>query len=664
MLSYQKIQQIYKDEVKGIYEGHVDVEEKLDGCFQSSTRIRLTNGETEHIGKIVKNKLPLEVLSYNFKTNRLESKKIVNWFVNGNTKEWLHITCKGKTVSMTTKLKVTGNHMIYVKKDNNIKKIRADEIKIGDIVLKPVYKLDYIERQLIYGSLLGDASIALIGDSQNARFSVGHSEKQVKYLDLKEKILHRLLPYRDTVISGYGSTMHRFRVKALPELTSIYNKCSVNKKKKVTREWINELGVMGIAFWYMDDGSTVLNVKGNPRAHFATNSFSNEECDLLVNYFKNMGYDASYIDHGKGNTLSLSTESSEKLFNEISFFIPQSMQYKLPVHCRHEITFWDNYDFDKMIGMNLVESDVLSIDNVVEYNREKFDIEVEDNHNYFANNTLVSNFQFRIQIDTDGTITCGSHHQDGVTIGGMFNLGVEQANKIFNGYKPPYRTTVFCEYFSKPKQNTIAYARIPNNNLILFDVQVDTLYLRRNEKEAFANDHNMEITPLLWAGDGSEVTDDLIKHLLTTPSMLGHQAGFDRIEGIVVKNYDKLYDITRYRQYEEFSHPWMSAKIVNDSFKEKNHDENPNRTNKFQELKDSYRTEARMLKSIQHLKEQGLLVGELADLRLLVPEVIRDIIEEEKEDIKERLWNLYGNEIVGYASKEMVPTYKKCLTEN
>ena len=97
------------------------------------------------------------------------------------------------------------------------------------------------------------------------------------------------------------------------------------------------------------------------------------------------------------------------------------------------------------------------------------------------------------------------------------------------------------------------------------------------------------------------------------------------------------------------------------NFKEKNKEENPNRTNKFEELKANYRTEARLQKAVQHLKEKGLLKGELADLRLLVPEVIKDIEEEEKEGIKDALWRIFGKEVTTNAGKGMPEYYKQYL---
>lgn len=286
--------------------------------------------------------------------------------------------------------------------------------------------------------------------------------------------------------------------------------------------------------------------------------------------------------------------------------------------------------------------------------------------------------QFKIFIKPNGDMEFASHNSpsDAPPDMKMFGVAIEQAQKIFDGYKPDVEMTIYCEYLKSPKHNTIAYGRTPAMNLILFDVKKDTLYLNREEKVIFVNDHEgLELVPLLWAGDAevivdpenpNKMKDSFKEELLNHTSILGHdeKSKFKTIEGFVVKNYEKLYDITKYRNFEQSTHPWMCIKVVNEKFKENNHDENPNRTNKFQELKDNYRTEARMVKTIQRAEEEGLLKGELSDLRILVPMVIQDIEDEEKERIKDALWRMFGKELTGYASKEMVPAYKKYLEDN
>src|ERR1035437_1275784 len=53
------------------------------GCFSYGTRVILADGSTEKIGKIVNQRLPVEVLSYDSKKGVVVPKKVVNWFDNG-----------------------------------------------------------------------------------------------------------------------------------------------------------------------------------------------------------------------------------------------------------------------------------------------------------------------------------------------------------------------------------------------------------------------------------------------------------------------------------------------------------------------------------------------------------------------------------------------------
>src|SRR4051794_31265632 len=59
------------------------------GCFAYTTRVTLADGTTEKIGKIVSQKLPVEVLSYDPMTDQVVPRKVVNWFDNGVTDKFL-----------------------------------------------------------------------------------------------------------------------------------------------------------------------------------------------------------------------------------------------------------------------------------------------------------------------------------------------------------------------------------------------------------------------------------------------------------------------------------------------------------------------------------------------------------------------------------------------
>lgn len=272
----------------------------------------------------------------------------------------------------------------------------------------------------------------------------------------------------------------------------------------------------------------------------------------------------------------------------------------------------------------------------------------------------VDGSQFRIEIDDQGKISCASHHQELNLLDSPFKKATDTAQNIFKTFraKPGDVVSVFCEYLEKPKHNAIPYARVPKDNLVIWDVFENGRWLYRGDKEFFARSFGMEVVPLLWAGVAQDFTKELQAELLSRESFLKHQGGYDRIEGIVVKNYDKFWDPEK---YSWLTGHYLALKIVNDSFKEKNRVANPTRGNGLEELKESCRTEARWRKAVQHLTEKGLLVNDMKDLSSICPRVIQDLEEEEKETIKEELWKLYKKDILGFSVKGLPEWYLEHL---
>src|SRR5260370_30088811 len=62
------------------------------GCMSYGTRVTLADGTQEKIGKIVNQRMPVEVLSYDSELNAIVPKKVVNWFDNARTDHFLQFT--------------------------------------------------------------------------------------------------------------------------------------------------------------------------------------------------------------------------------------------------------------------------------------------------------------------------------------------------------------------------------------------------------------------------------------------------------------------------------------------------------------------------------------------------------------------------------------------
>lgn len=208
----------------------------------------------------------------------------------------------------------------------------------------------------------------------------------------------------------------------------------------------------------------------------------------------------------------------------------------------------------------------------------------------------------------------------------MFLQAIETAKELapllIEGYT--YRS----EYFQKPKHNVLAYARIPNKHLMLIDINSGhEQYLEYHDKVKEGERIGLETTPLLYHG---VVTDPfMIRDFLERTSVLGGP----KIEGVVVKNYKRF----------TMDGKVQMGKFVSEEFKEVHSSDwketNPDNKDIVQVLIAKYRTPARWMKAVQHLKEAGKINGEMSDMAVLFPEVLKDTRKECEEEIKQLLFN-------------------------
>lgn len=101
------------------------------GCLSYSSRVMLADGSQEKIGKIVNQKLPVEVLSYDRKLGRVVPKRVVNWFDNGRTEQFLQFTVARSGKNGRSQFACTDNHPIRTPDGWR----RAHELTTGDLVM-------------------------------------------------------------------------------------------------------------------------------------------------------------------------------------------------------------------------------------------------------------------------------------------------------------------------------------------------------------------------------------------------------------------------------------------------------------------------------------------------------------------------------------------------
>ena len=366
--------------------------EKIDGCFDYHTTVRTNEGHIP-IGKIVNQKLPVLIASYNEDKEIVEYKKIIDYHKIKVSHPVLKIGVGYRGHGNKDKYIIcTDNHEFYTPTGWK----RVKNLSRGDIVYHFTESFPYEIKQLILGSLLGDACINSNSDSGGYRcVHFTQSDKQIDYFNYKKSILGKYALGEKIRTSGYGSLMHDIHTTTNLELNKFLNEyCMKNGKKFVTQEWCNELDPMGLAFWYMDDGSISNrdNDKLECRIHISTNGFSLKENETLINMLRGrFGIEATIGDKEiyKGYTLILDVKNTERFCSLIAPYVCDSMKYKLPKKYQNMKCCCDDICFDS--DMNIVEVDIKSIEHINEHKEYFFDLTVEDNHNYFAQSILVHN---------------------------------------------------------------------------------------------------------------------------------------------------------------------------------------------------------------------------------------------------------------------------------
>lgn len=379
--------------------------EKLDGCLDRDVSV-VTNSGIFKISEIVNKKMPVQVLSYNTESGRCEYKDIKQYFKWKRVSDMYDVVVKQMGTSGGNRekhIKCTSTHKFF----NGTDYTPSCELKAGDMVFHRKETSSEVAKQIALGKLLGDASLSVKHGILNGGFSFNHSIKQKEYFDETVRLLGNDCHKYKNSTSGYGSELLRAHYVSSGDIhEDVCRKCWDGEKKTVTKEWCDCLTPISLAFWYMDDGyiHNADNDNLRPRIYIATNSFSLYECNLLIDALKNkfdieakLNTKESY----KGNVLSLDTKNTDKFCLLVAPYICDGMKYKLPIRYRNIKYCLSDYVCEN--GSSIVETTVVRVNKIEDYGRKYvFDLEVEDNHNYFACGVLTHNTSSTYALERKG----------------------------------------------------------------------------------------------------------------------------------------------------------------------------------------------------------------------------------------------------------------------
>jgi recombination protein RecA len=365
------------------------------GCMSYGTRITLADGTQEKIGKIVNQRMNVEVLSYDPVTCQIVPRKIVNWFDNGPADYFLQFTVAKAGGNGRAQFAATENHLVRTPGGWR----SAGELIAGDrLLITEPHRLSDQQMQVVLGSLMGDGNLSPnVRGRSGTRFRLGHGAKQAAYLDWKVSLLGNIECSR--TVNAKGAVFADFR--PLPELAELHDAVYFGDgKKHLSWDYLKALTPLALAIWYMDDGSFTLRSKGlqertqggSGRIEICVEAMSPGSRERLVQYLRDSrGLDVRLRAAGSRQkaVLVFSTAGTEKFQKLVAPYVPPSMEYKLLPRFRGRFSVLPQFAEPEL---RLQPAPILDI-HVKPRARSmnRFDIEVEGNHNYFVDGVMVHN---------------------------------------------------------------------------------------------------------------------------------------------------------------------------------------------------------------------------------------------------------------------------------
>lgn len=192
-------------------------------------------------------------------------------------------------------------------------------------------ELTELQVEVLVGLMLGDAHMEL--RSGHVRIKFEQSERHLEYLmHLYEVFKNIVLAEPKSKVSwrfGRPSKKWYFQSRVVPGLARLYELFYRDKRKVVDSSIANWLTSVGLAYWFMDDGS--IKSRESKGVIFNTQGFASGEVDILCQVLT-VKFDliVSKRPQKVGYQIYVSGKSYEKFLSLVERHVVESMRYKLP----------------------------------------------------------------------------------------------------------------------------------------------------------------------------------------------------------------------------------------------------------------------------------------------------------------------------------------------
>ncbi|HEV2768940.1 MAG TPA: uracil-DNA glycosylase family protein, partial [Solirubrobacteraceae bacterium] len=354
-------------------------------CLRYSAPVQLGDGSWERIGRLVRSRYQGDVMSVD-QDGRLVRRRVTGWHATPlGGRSVHHLTYRNAKVtgSHQVGIELTGDHRVLTERGY----VTAAELRGGDRVATG-QGLSTLERDVVCGSLLGDASIP----RQSACLTMSHAARQAAYASFKANLLAELQPrmQRLQVASAAGAerVYDTVQIRTLAHRALGVLRGDFYRPHKVVPAWLRSgLNERMLAFWFLDDGYLRVRPPRQPLAEIATNCFSDVDLQILLEGLRRLGLPAK----ASRSRLYFDVETTRRLSERIAPYVPPSMRYKL--HPDVETT--RPFDPSRLSpGPAEVLFDAVDVQDVTDRPRADttfFCIDVEGTHNFVTAGGVVHN---------------------------------------------------------------------------------------------------------------------------------------------------------------------------------------------------------------------------------------------------------------------------------
>ena len=189
------------------------------------------------------------------------------------------------------------------------------------------------QKEILIGLILGDGHLEKLYTPRSGRLKVEHSYKQKDYVDWLYKEFRNWVRSKPKIrkVNVWGKLRKNYRFSTYGHeiLGGFRKRFYKGKKKIVPNDLEKDITFLGLAVWYMDDGS--IKSARHKGIFLNTQGFEESSVMKLQTVLKNkFGIVSTTRKDKGGKQIYLGGESGEKFIALIEPYIISSMKYKIP----------------------------------------------------------------------------------------------------------------------------------------------------------------------------------------------------------------------------------------------------------------------------------------------------------------------------------------------